>query len=270
MEIKRKQCIFCPDGTSFKGKEHVFPQWVLEELNFRNQIRPFSETQNQVNDEQVKFETFVRRRNNYASFVSPFICDVCNNGWMSNLEGKVKPVLLPLINGTGSLNNLSEDEKTLISRWAIKTTCVMDSVNPSKNPIFIAAEPKQIRNKEALLRGWAVFAKIHKSTEPIGYLSNDYWWVEGNVSKELRENLKRFRKTLIQIKNLILVTVFLGDAKLKLKAVQSLHFPLDTNLEIEWILEPDSPSYVGFKHSADDSTVNIMSRFGGALSLRVL
>jgi hypothetical protein len=188
---------------------------------------------------------------------------------MCNLEGKVKPILLPLIHGTGSLHNLSDTDKTLISRWAVKTSCVMDSVNPSGKPSLIEAIPNEIRQMSTLPKGWAVFAKIHNATEPIGYLSNDYWWVEGEVSKKLREDLKGYRKTLIQIKNLILVTVFLGEAELLLKAVKSIHYPLDININIKWITEPDSSYYVGFKHSLDDSTVNIMARLGGALSLQV-
>jgi len=271
MEIKRKQCIFCNDSKSFKSKEHVFPQWVLEELDCRNTVRPFSETQIQnVNNDQTNFDRKTKVRKNFGNHVSPFVCDDCNNGWMSRLESKTKPILLPLINGTASLGSLSKEEKILISRWAAKTTCVIDSVNQPTDSIYLAAEPTEIRVRYNLPPGWAVFARRHSATNPIGFVTNDFWWVEGNVSKEIEEKLKQYKRTIIQLKNLILATVFIGDEQLKLKAVKSFHFPININLNIEWISYPRSSSFFTFLNMEQESTENLVSEFAGALSLEVL
>lgn len=194
MEIRRKQCIFCSNGKSFKSKEHVFPQWVLEELNLRNTVRPFSETSLQnINDTQPIFDRKTKAKKNFGNYVSPFVCDDCNLGWMSRLEAKAKPVLLPLIHGTGSLDTLSKEEKVLISRWAAKTACVIDSVNQPTDLIYLAAESAEIRTRYNLPPGWAVFAKTHSATNPIGFVTNDSWWVEGYVPKELEEKLKQYK-----------------------------------------------------------------------------
>ena len=271
MKIKRNLCIFCENGKSFKSKEHVFPQWILEELDFRNNVRPFSETQvKNINNSKIDFSRETKNLKNFGNYVSPFVCDDCNHGWMSNLEGKIKPILLPLINGTSSLNILSKEEKILISRWAAKTTCVIDSVNQPTNLIYLAAEPSKIRTSPNLPPGWAVFAKTHSATNPIGFVTNDFWWIEGNVSKELEEKLKQYKRTIIQLKNLILVTVFIGDIRLKLKAVKLLHFPININLNIEWLLHPAPPSFTTFQNLEKESTENLSSEFIGALSLEVL
>ncbi len=271
MNVKKKQCIFCTNGKSFKSKEHVFPQWVLEELDFRNIVQPFSETQIKIKN-GLEFETDrkIEHYKNYGNYVSPFVCDDCNHGWMCVLEGKIKPVILPLINGTATLDELSKEQKILISRWAVKTACVIESLNKSVNSTGLAAEPSAIRTKYNLPPGWAVFAKTHKATLPIGFVSNDIWWVEGDVSNELEEKLKQYKKTVIQLKDLILVTVFIGDSRLKLQVVKSFHFPININLNIGWLSKPAPPIFNTFLGVKQESTENLLSEFVGAISLEVI
>jgi hypothetical protein len=46
-------------------------------------------------------------------------CKSCNNGWMSDLESKAKPILEPMLTGTPKA--LGTSDQTLLATWVIKT-----------------------------------------------------------------------------------------------------------------------------------------------------
>jgi hypothetical protein len=50
------------------------------------------------------------------------VCSACNSGWLSELEGAVKPVLQPLI--LGEARRLPDDDQALIAAWTCKTALV--------------------------------------------------------------------------------------------------------------------------------------------------
>ncbi len=275
MIIERKSCIFCENGSSFKSREHVIPQWLLRELGIFSKIGDFSETLTEITKEgELVLDNILRQTKNYGNYVSPYVCDDCNKGWMSRLEAKVKPVLLPLVNGTNSFGNLAQSEKLLISQWAIKTSCVIDSVDPSliENRTPIAADGNKIRSMSGsfLPRGWAVFAMSHIPTREFYYVCNAKWTVHGRMTEELNINLAHYRRTVIQIGHFILVTVFLGDPKLVLQAVGFKHYPFSINLKVEWLKKTASLSWQKAEELPDDSSENISSDFAYTLSLKIL
>lgn len=271
MEVKRKICIFCDNPNSFKNREHVFPRWILRALEITNEVSSFSEVVKEVvQGKGLTFRTDPKRTMNYDNYVSRFVCDDCNGGWMSQLESDIKPILLPLIHGSGSLADLSEDDKNLISRWAIKTTCVIDSVGPVEKPTWIAADASLIRTTTTLPKGWVVFAKMYTPSHEAKYDRSTYWSVEGHLPEEISNQLGRFPKTVIIIGGLILLTVFIGDDRVKLRAVPSIHQPLSANLPIEWVVSPKSP---GSRYSEDqppDGSENTSYFLSDALSLLIV
>ncbi len=270
MKVKRKHCLFCKNGKSFKDREHVFPKWLLEELNYKTQTQPFFETKyNEIKNFDVKSDSKLFAKFNFDNFKSPYVCDDCNGGWMSNLEGKIKPILLPLIHGQKELKDLTKQEKNLIAIWSIKTTCVIESVNFSKTS-YISFDPKILKDRQTLPPGWAVFAFTHNATNTLGWFSNNVWYIEGNLTHELRTKCDGFKKTIFQLKNLILATIFIGDERLKLKTVNSVHFPIDINLNLEWISQPASPSFTSYRNVVENSSDDLMFRFLGAFSLCVI
>lgn len=274
MIIKRKKCIFCDDGNSFKSREHVIPQWLLKELDIFYKAGDFSETLTEITkDGELNLKNVVRQTKNYGNYVSPYVCDKCNTGWMSQLEGVTKPILLPLVKGTNSFGNLTKNEKLLISRWAIKTSCVIDSVDHSleENRTPIAADGNKIRMMSGLFlpRGWAVFATKHIPTRDFFYVCNAKWTVFGRMTETLNINLAYYRRTVIQIGHLILVTVFLGDPNLVLQAVGFRHYPFSVNLRIEWLKKSASIGWQKAVNLPDDSSENISMYFAHTLSLRI-
>lgn len=56
------------------------------------------------------------------------VCDTCNNGWMSKLEGACKPLLGCLIRGLHV--PLDHAQQSQVANWAIKTAMMQDAVRP--------------------------------------------------------------------------------------------------------------------------------------------
>lgn len=55
------------------------------------------------------------------------ICTTCNNGWMSQLEEQVKPILTPMLRDQP--RTLTAPEQHLLATWATKTALTMQGAN---------------------------------------------------------------------------------------------------------------------------------------------
>jgi hypothetical protein len=106
-------CAFCGSTKRPRGREHVFADWL-----------------NSIGLESGQVEIHTGRLNRVArrwtteGFTATVraVCDDCNHGWLSQLEGAAKPVLTPLI--LGQSTELSVDDQRLIAVWAFKTALV--------------------------------------------------------------------------------------------------------------------------------------------------
>jgi hypothetical protein len=55
------------------------------------------------------------------SFLAGAVCGRCNNGWMSRLESTAKPLILDLAGGRKRAVDLTNEEATVVAKWALKT-----------------------------------------------------------------------------------------------------------------------------------------------------
>ncbi|MHB0971547.1 MAG: hypothetical protein ACYC7A_11405 [Thermoanaerobaculia bacterium] len=112
-----KSCWFCETTLTRgnKSKEHVFPDWLQRELHLEQvPITPtwHAEPLGELLDE---------REQTWGTLVAGRICAQCNNGWMSELEGKAIPVLLPLVRGELTVAEMSASGARIVAVWAVKT-----------------------------------------------------------------------------------------------------------------------------------------------------
>lgn len=126
--IGLKNCIFCQSplsgryehgklrGQKRKTNEHIFPQWLQQYLSLEKQPLKIQILESDKSRELV-----------YDSFLTP-ICRECNQGWLSDLESKAKPVLQPLIDGTQQ-DNISLENRRILSLWLLKTAIVLNAAS---------------------------------------------------------------------------------------------------------------------------------------------
>lgn len=119
MSEKRK-CVFC-DGTKL-SKEHIFAQWLLKELDiFDNDVT--------MTHASVVGIPVSNRKHPFSKLVNGLVCEKCNNGWMSQLEGDCQKHITNLMNLNeidNELNFLKEHYDT-VAKWALKNVILLNS-----------------------------------------------------------------------------------------------------------------------------------------------
>lgn len=111
-----KTCVFCKSNLAISGraKEHVFPQWMLDEWEFRDSTI-----------EPIHFDregtVISKRTHTFNGFLSGSVCCKCNHGWMSSLEGRCKDSIVALASGEVSVIDLSDNDALSLAAWTAKT-----------------------------------------------------------------------------------------------------------------------------------------------------
>ncbi len=133
----KRICIFC--GSRANSREHVWPKWlakIIEKLPGDNKTL-FNIRTNQ-HGERTSWQS------NKPEIIIKNVCKVgCNEGWMSDLEKDVAPILRPMI--TGREQTLTGKQQALITIWLLKTAMVLDSTS-SESKFYEQSERFHFRN----------------------------------------------------------------------------------------------------------------------------
>jgi hypothetical protein len=119
--MTKRKCLFCSEDAT--SKEHVWPQWILKLLPPRRPVR-----QRLGTGKEVTYS---------GDFKLKGVCSACNNGWMSELETEVRPILGPLVQDLSIQLDL-EDQKKL-ARWAFKTAIVLEGTKERSMKRYFAS-----------------------------------------------------------------------------------------------------------------------------------
>jgi hypothetical protein len=144
--MPKRVCVSCtvPLTNDNISREHILPEWVAAEVH-----QPELSLKHYRHNEDAR-EDELLRSHDLGSFAIKNVCQGCNNGWMSDLEGSAKPILLGLMNMKTSLLQLAPDERSVISAWAIKTAFMITSAQKTLPelpwPLFrgLASKPQEV------------------------------------------------------------------------------------------------------------------------------
>lgn len=153
-----------PDGWA---EEHAPPRWlqrqlgILDHVVHQAHVGPDDEAPDRPGLPPPIREKS-KRLPRGERLVLGDVCYRCNNGWLNDLETAVRPILIPLVDGTRNVTSLSDAERETLARWTLKTAFVIDATERKR---FIPAEHAQrIMRGEGLAPGIAVFAHSHGQT----------------------------------------------------------------------------------------------------------
>lgn len=104
------RCIFC--GGRPTNREHVLARW-LSLLVVQPGRRMYVEV------DRPGAPTTRREPLKVFDLIAKQICASCNAGWMADLEGSVRPLISPMVQGQRVV--LPPDAQNQIARWTIKT-----------------------------------------------------------------------------------------------------------------------------------------------------
>jgi hypothetical protein len=122
-------CLACGETSNPASREHVFARWLLEELQSLDApislYRGFGDGSSKQERVAIRLDSFKLKR----------VCEACNNGWMSHLEGNAKPIIVELIKGRRALATLGEEERQILARWAGKTAIIDSHAVGAESPV---------------------------------------------------------------------------------------------------------------------------------------
>lgn len=148
-----RSCIFC--GGPASSKEDAWPLWVLRCLD--------ADGPGQMNAERGDNPTRTWRLVR-AGLKVRFVCTVCNNGWMSELENRAKPVVEMLL--SDSPVTVDSDAQKVLSVWATKNAMVFEALRLKPVWAFTAQERGRLRESSELPARTTVW--IAKCVDPPG------------------------------------------------------------------------------------------------------
>jgi len=117
-------------------KEHVWPQWLREHAGELEPVR----FKHSAGFERSAADAFretrtvtVQQPGSVLNLVARAVCARCNSGWMSQLEERVRPLLLAFIEAayTGAPFVLAPDQAATVATWAVKTAWIRELTSPS-------------------------------------------------------------------------------------------------------------------------------------------
>jgi hypothetical protein len=129
-----KRCIFClRRGLT---QEHVFADWlrVLFPRNASDTHTAGTTTWGKAKHGRIYAMPALRMRQGHSgSRKVRYVCGPCNNGWMSRMEARTRPILMPLIQGLP--HRISTFDQQYLAAWVAKTVMVAEYLYPDRTAI---------------------------------------------------------------------------------------------------------------------------------------
>ncbi|MEU8811101.1 hypothetical protein ACN6LI_001165 [Streptomyces violaceoruber] len=119
-----RSCVFC--GGAPVTNEHVYPRWLAE--GFPEKMRTGRAILGSYSDKS----SFRRHSGRILTAQVKAVCEPCNSGWMSALEGRVKPYLLPMVKG--QIVELPPGAQEVLATWTLKTALMCQVMLPQDQP----------------------------------------------------------------------------------------------------------------------------------------
>src|SRR5262249_1500508 len=132
MEAVRR-CGFC-ESTDRISREHVFATWIGPVVGLGQTGAAIQHAFR--TDGLLRGQPWTAQKLDQKVRMA---CASCNNGWMGQLETKVKPIITPMIQTVVSVA-LDFPSQAAVAAWAIKTAMVSEFLKDQRQRYFTQAE----------------------------------------------------------------------------------------------------------------------------------
>jgi hypothetical protein len=247
-----KVCIFCSKRAN--SDEHVWPEWLLRIIKQWSGEMVFQAMRLNKRGETIKWNRFdpdIRIGN---------VCKRCNNGWMSTLEVKAKPILIPMINGTAT--TLTLEQQATIAILINKCGLIFDTMENGEGTFYNKSDRTHFSQHLLLLEHTKVWVGYYSGPNLRGFTRH------GTIARpdsrppyNLYIMTMAFGRLVLQLINTKFVTS---------KAREGIRLPVQSqvwDLFIDEILSRQSPGPVSWPLSVSFDDTNytfdeFSNRFG--------
>ena len=163
---KQRTCIFCGRKGGI-SKEHFWPDWLGLYLPKRDGDRHISEIHAAEGKAPKQLQNRTERQGSVITKKIRVVCRECNNGWMSALEEKVKPILIGLLKE--HVGKLDKEQISDLSLWVTVKTIVGEH---AEGDIVLtpSTDRHQVYKEGVIPDYFRIFAGIHSSDTNAGYV----------------------------------------------------------------------------------------------------
>src|ERR1035441_9227231 len=229
---RQKSCLFCgctlrskKAGSGGKSNEHIIPNWLMDHLG----VRDMTITPTVTEIASGRIVDF--RQHAVSAFVAGTVCGLCNNGWMSRLEGDAKPILIRLIEDPHRLENLDLNQRALIARWTLKTAAMLNRSSAYSAPGNSMSRPVPDDHLKEIMdgrcpSGVAVVGCGYPSMKKLDWLQFGTWITPSNSISLLEEDRNRSYKIALAFRDLVLAVVYYPSAEYHYAVIEGHYVPL--------------------------------------------
>lgn len=160
-----RSCIFCGALTGL-SKEHFWPEWLAPHLPPAVPNSHISELHSAEGKQRRSLERRSERPGGVHTKKIRAVCSTCNNGWMSALESKAKPVILSLINRSGVV--VTESAAKDLALW-ITVKAIVGEHATSKAALTTEADRALVFKLQQVPSYFRIFVAYHDLDAKVAY-----------------------------------------------------------------------------------------------------
>ena len=160
--FQTKRCAFCNQPATMT-REHIWGEWIKAFVPPAANKHGYQRIAVPRPGERVPEQPQIRAGNPVGATV-PVVCTPCNSGWMSRLQERAKPYLIPLFDGQDV--RLSADAQTAIAQWATMATMTAEYLGRDARSVAVSPEDRALLMAGTIPKGWRIW---------IGLLARPGW-----------------------------------------------------------------------------------------------
>lgn len=165
MARPQRFCIFC--GKPGLTREHVWADWLKKYIpkDMTDHSSLFAVVHPTHSDAKRR-----KQPGDIRSRKLRVVCGACNNGWISRLQERAKPHLLPLIQGDVTAFDVST--QTCLSAWIAMFVMVAEHFNPYTVTTPQAQRTYLWQNGNAPFDNWKIWIGDYQRGDWVGHLAH--------------------------------------------------------------------------------------------------
>ena len=165
-----RQCLFCLSKAD--SVEDAWPRWITKQ--FRG-ARPSEVDAERFGVKLPKWRTY------QPKLAVRCVCGACNQGWMSQLETEVQPILQPLL--TGKPYVLTPRAQATVARWTVKTAMVLDGLDEANRQSYTERDREQMRTRGDI--PWRTTVWLAASADAAWFMSTKNRHMDGGPAHDI-------------------------------------------------------------------------------------
>ncbi|GEM_PF-1292437 len=162
-----RECIFCQGRAN--TEEDVWPQWLTKlfppsDISFR--------------EGEIGGRILPRWQSKTTKLLKVrCVCQKCNNGWMSQTENAIKPVIKSILDNR--MKAVDASSQVHIAVWAIKTAMTLEALNRHRAWFYTNDQRHEFEIATAIPEGTSIWIAKCKNQPNILSIAKDLWTARG-------------------------------------------------------------------------------------------